>query len=158
MKLKLRIVLAALATSLALSAGAAHAQTRIAPGAVASVSRPIIVTCQGSERSPFGNALVCNGFAEITLRSDGPGAMIGLQLIAPTTHCSDIQYYVQRVSNESGEMSDRLSPGQGTVLPIANDLPRGSHRYRIWGWGHIGGCMVDQFHSFGVIADQVIIP
>lgn len=157
MKSKLHVVLAALAVSVVLGGGA-DAQTRIAPGAVASVSRPIIVTCQGSERSPFGNALVCNGFAELTLHSDGPGAMIGLQLTAPSTHCSDIQYYVQRVSNESGEMSERLSPGQGTVLPIANDLPHGLHRYRIWGWGHIGGCLVDQFQSFGVIADQVIIP
>lgn len=158
MKLKLRVVLAALATSLALGAGAAHAQYQIAPGAVRAASQPVIVTCEGSVRSPFNDTLLCRNFAEITINSDGPGAMIGLQVTAPTTHCSDIQYFVQRVATESGELSNRLSPGQSQVMQIADDLPRGAHRYRIWGWGYIGGCMVDQFHSFGVTAVPVIIP
>jgi len=157
MQLNVRTLLAALAMSLA-TVGVADAQYQIAPGALRHASSPIIVTCQGSERSPFANQLLCRGFAEITLNSDGPGAMVGLQLTAPTTHCSDVQYFVQRVATERGETTGRLAPGASEVLPLANDLPRGAHRYRIWAWGYVGGCMSDQFQSFGVIADPVIVP
>lgn len=157
MQLSVRALFWALVMSLAI-VSPAGAQYQIAPGAVQGARQPIIVTCQGSERSPFANALLCRGFAEITINSDGPGAMIGLQLTAPTTHCSDIQYFVQNVATESGVTSIRLSPGASQILPIADNLPRGPHRYRIWGWGYIGGCMVDQFHSFGVTAAPVIIP
>ncbi|OQW57587.1 MAG: hypothetical protein A4S17_12650 [Proteobacteria bacterium HN_bin10] len=157
MQLNVRVALSALVMSLAI-VGPASAQHQIAPGAVQAARQPIVVMCQGSERSPFANALLCLGFAEITINSDGPGAMIGLQLTAPTTHCSDIQYYVQRVATETGVTSVRLPPGASQTLPIASDLPRGAHRYRIWGWGYIGGCMVDEFHSFGVTAVPVIVP
>jgi hypothetical protein len=157
MRFDFRLVLAAFALSLAMS-GTANAQYEIAPGALRDVPRPIIVNCQGSERSPFGDALICRGFAEITLNSDGPGAMIALRLSAPNTHCSDIQYFVQRVATESGSLSNRLEPGGSQLMPIADDLPRGPHRYRIWGWGHIGGCLQNEFQSFGVIAEPTIIP
>jgi len=157
MQLSVRALFSALVMSVAIG-GPASAQYQIAPEAVQAARQPMIVMCRGSERSPFANALLCRGFAEITINSDGPGAMIGLQLTAPTTHCSDIQYYVQRVATETGATSIRLSPGASQTLPIASDLPRGAHRYRIWGWGYIGGCMVDQFHSFGVTAVPVIIP
>jgi hypothetical protein len=157
MRVNFRAFLSAIAISLAM-AGTADAQYQIAPGALRNASQPIIVNCQGSERSPFSNALLCLGFAEITLNSDGPGAMVGLNLTAPNTHCSEVQYFVQRVATERGVTSNRLGPGESEVLPIADDLPRGAHSYRIWAWGHIGGCMQDQFHSFGVFAEPTIIP
>ncbi|MBL8536075.1 MAG: hypothetical protein JNM59_01585 [Hyphomonadaceae bacterium] len=164
-KTLIKRIVATLVVSVAL-AGAATAQgyrvpTEIAPGALQGArgtAQTYTVNCQGSDPSPFGDALVCRGFAEITLNSDGPGAQIAVRLTAPPTHCTAVQYVVQNVSTERGVMSGWLEPGASELVPAADDLPRGAHRYRIWAWGRIGGCLRDTVHSFAVTVEPTIIP
>lgn len=121
--------------------------------------RTITVTCQGSARAPGDENVLCLNFGQFQLRSDGPGAMVGVRITAPTTHCASINYVIQRVSNERNEMSGWLAPGRTTTVALANDLPAGTHSFRVWGWGRVGdGCMSEQMHSFAATIEPVIIP
>jgi hypothetical protein len=156
-----RALLSAIVLSLVM-AGAADAQDQIAPGALRPTNgQEFIVTCAGHSGREFADVvggevrykLRCNGFAMMTLNSDGPGTMWEVRLTAPITHCAEVQYEID------GHRTQPLGPGESELVPLRPwSWTRGAHRLSIGAWALPGGCVRDQFLSFGVFAEPAVIP
>jgi hypothetical protein len=102
------------------------------------------------------NGQICNNTLGFSFNSDGPGATYAIKLTAPPTHCSDVTYVVTSSSGRRS-LTGRLSAGQSAFVSVG-DLTKGSHAFRIGAIGHRGGCNVGQLQSWGVTAQETVIP
>jgi hypothetical protein len=128
--------------------------------AAAQTSGYQAVTCSASARQ--GAFTTCEGFAPVTLAVAAPGAIQGIRVAAPATHCSPVAYSVLRAPYASGAdviaSSGILRAGQSETLTLGRDFGAGGHPLRLIANGVVEGCNAGQMHSWGVNWTFVIIP
>lgn len=116
-----------------------------------------VVTCSASSLN--GIRTECTGHATYAFSSSGPEANIGIEMTAPTTHCSKVAY---QVWSENGRgflgQTRTLDPGQTFTAGIGDGFTAGVHRVRITAIGFVGGCNAGAMHSWGVEARAVLLP
>lgn len=157
----------ALLLASAMASGAAaqgvRAPTEIAPGALRSAQnaapRSITVTCADSSLAPTGDMVLCLTPGEFVINADGPGTEYGVRLTAPSTHCATVKYSIVPVATRQGiGLTSWLGANGSEVFSLGNSLTRGAHRYQVYAWGRVGGCLGTAMHSWGVMVEPVVIP
>lgn len=122
-----------------------------------ALAENFVVTCSASRLN--GIRTECTGHAIYAFSSSGPDANIGIELTAPTTHCSKVAY---QVWSENGRgflgQSKTLNPGQTFTAGIGDGFAAGVQRVRITAIGFVGGCNTGVMQSWGVDARAVLLP
>lgn len=118
------------------------------------------VVCAASTSN--GLVTTCDGHLAVTVHSDGPGILYGLELTAPASHCSPVHYLAQ--SQASTQLhgllgrTDALQAGQSGWVPLGDSLARGNHTFYVSAMGLVTGCNTGVMHSWGVSWRAIIVP
>lgn len=136
-------------------------------------------TC--AQSALWEGATTCDRGLTFTLTSDGEATIMGLYLTAPPTHCSRVSYVVahpppppptepaiialpatplQPVEYGVNYITRTrpLAPGQTELVTLGRGFSAGTHPVMVMVVGLIEDCNIGQIHSWGVTAEQVIIP
>ena len=101
----------------------------------------------------------CDTHALYRFQSMSADHNYALELTAPATHCSPVQYRVLENGSRAFLGSSRyLQPGESQVVEIGNGFPRGINKVMIVAWGKVEGCNTGVMHSWGVNVHPVELP
>ncbi|MBL9050032.1 MAG: hypothetical protein JNK19_07970 [Tabrizicola sp.] len=112
------------------------------------------VSCTSTTAGADGTT-ICNEGKMLPVSAPNLGQKMNLRIGAPTSHCSDITYVINRFPGGSTPIavSNRLSPGQDQILELGEGWAEEGTYITITGVGHVGGCNVGEMHSWGALTE-----
>ena len=112
------------------------------------------VTCTSSTPVADG-AMICNEGKMLEVSAPNAGQKMLLRIGAPTTHCSDITYVINRLPGGSTPiaMTRRLAPGEDQIIELAEGWAEEGTYITVTAMGHVGGCNVGELHSWGALTE-----
>jgi hypothetical protein len=112
------------------------------------------VMCASSTPAADG-AMLCNEGKMLEVSAPNAAQKMNLRIGAPTSHCSDITYVINRLPGGSTPiaMTRRLTPGEDQILELGEGWAEEGTYITITGMGHIGGCNTGEMHSWGALTE-----
>lgn len=116
------------------------------------------VDCASNSPGPWPDSMFCNEAKMLGFTPGAPNANITLKLSAPSSHCSDISYLINRLpgSSEPIAILERMHPGETRKVKLGTGWTDGENFLTVTAVGHIGGCNTGQLGSWGAIT--IFIP
>ncbi|NHB75330.1 hypothetical protein [Rhodobacter calidifons] len=117
------------------------------------------VTCTSSTPVSDGG-MICNEGKMLKVSAPNPGQKMLLRIGAPTTHCSDITYVINRFPGSSTPIATtrRLAPGEDQIIELAEGWAEEGTYITISAIGHVGGCNVGHSHGWAVEVSAAPVP
>lgn len=114
-----------------------------------------------ASNSPAGEgAMFCNEGKMLEVSAPNLGQKMLLRLAAPTTHCSEISYVINRLpgSSEPITMLERLKPGDDRIVELGDGWAEEGTYITISAIGHVGGCNEGVLGSWGALTEIYPLP
>jgi hypothetical protein len=113
-----------------------------------------VVECSATTAGADGTT-ICNEGKMLEVSAPNADQKMVLRIGAPTSHCSDITYVINRFPGSSAPIaiSRRLAPGEDQIIELAEGWAEEGTFITITGMGHVGGCNVGEMHSWGALTE-----
>lgn len=119
-----------------------------------------VVYCASSSPGPWDKSMICNEGKMLEVSAPNLEQKMLLRIGAPTTHCSEISYAINRLPGSSDPIAivERLGPGEDKIVELGDGWAEEGTYITVTGIGHIGGCNVGEMHSWGAITEIYPVP
>lgn len=118
-----------------------------------------VVEC--ASNSPAGaDAMFCNEGKLLEVSAPNLDQKMLLRLAAPTTHCSDITYVINRLPGSSDPIAvlERLGPGDEKIVELGDGWAEEGTFITVSAIGHVGGCNEGVLGSWGATTEVYPLP
>lgn len=118
------------------------------------------VTCASSTPGPWDGSMICNEGKMLEVSAPNEGQKMLLRIGAPTTHCSEVTYMINRLPGgpDPIAMVERLKPGEDKIVELGDGWAEEGTYITVTGIGHYGGCNVGELHSWGALTEIYPLP
>lgn len=121
------------------------------------------VAANCSRLSVSGGIAACDGYANISLRSEGEDLLYAFKVTAPSAHCSPVAYSVVKAPYATGAdvlgISGYLQPGQSEFIYVGKNWPKGQEStFRLMATGLVQGCNTVGLQNWSAVVQDVIVP
>jgi len=119
-----------------------------------------VVECASNSPGPWPDSQFCNEAKMLEVSAPNLSQKMRLRLAAPTTHCSEISYIVNRLPGSSDPiaMLERLKPGEAKIIALGDGWAEEGTFITISAVGHVGGCNEGVLGSWGAVTDISAAP
>ena len=130
--------------------------TPVASTVVAHADETLTVTCNRSRL--VEGQVSCDKHALYRFQAESADHVYGLELTAPSSHCSPVQYRILENGSRTYLGSTRfLQPGQSQLVELGNGFVPGTNKVMIVAWGKVEGCNTGVLQSWAVQVHPVAL-
>ena len=81
-----------------------------------------VVECASSSPGPWDGSMICNEGKMLEVSAPNEGQKMLLHIGAPTTHCSEVSYVINRLPGGSDPIAivERLKPGEDKIVELGD--------------------------------------
>lgn len=119
-----------------------------------------VVECASSSPGPWDGSMICNEGKMLEVSAPNEGQKMLLRIGAPTTHCSEVSYVINRLPGGADPIAivERLKPGEDKIVELGDGWAEEGTYITVTGIGHIGGCNVGILGSWGALTEIYPLP
>lgn len=116
------------------------------------------VDCPSNTPGPWPGSMFCSEGKMLAFTPPTPATEMILTIKAPSTHCSQVTYLINRLPGSSEPIATlkELKPGERKRVKLGADWNDGENFLTISAIGHVGGCNTGVLGSWG--AETAIAP
>ncbi len=141
-------------------------RTAILCSSLALLASPVMAdpeswTVECASNSPAGDgAMFCDEGKMLAVSAPNLEQKMLLRLAAPTTHCSEISYVINRFPGGSDPIAvlERLGPGDEKIVELGDGWAEEGTFITVSAIGHVGGCNEGVLGSWGALTEIYPLP
>lgn len=118
------------------------------------------VECASNSPGPWDGSMFCNEGKMLEVSAPNEGQKMLLHIGAPTTHCSEVSYVINRLPGGSDPIAilERMKPGEDKIVELGDGWAETGTYISISAIGHTGGCNEGVLSSWGALTEIYPLP
>jgi hypothetical protein len=119
-----------------------------------------VVECASNSPGPWDGSMFCNEGKMLEVSAPNLEQKMLLRIGAPTTHCSEVSYLINRLPGGADPIAivERLGPGEDKIVELGDGWAEEGTYITVTGIGHVGGCNAGELGSWGAVTEITPLP